>query len=46
MKRANAKLDAVAQRVEAFEVKKFPRRKGKPVADSPDAIKLPGNLYS
>ena len=46
VKRANAKLDAIARRVEAFEVKKFPREEGKPVADSPDAIKLPGNLYA
>jgi hypothetical protein len=46
VKRANAKLDAIAKRVEAFEVKKFPRKEGKPVADSPDAIKLPGNLYA
>lgn len=46
VKRANAKLDAIAKRVEAFELKKFPRDEGKPVADSPDAIKLPGNLYA
>ncbi len=46
VKRANAKLDALARRVDAFELKKFPRPEGRPVADSPDAIKLPGNLYA
>ncbi len=46
VKQANAKLEAVAKRVEEFELTKFPRETGKPVADSPDAIKLPGNLYA
>jgi hypothetical protein len=46
LQQANAKLDAVAKRVEEFELKKFPREAGKPVADSPEAIKLPGNLYA
>ncbi|MBL9211474.1 MAG: PSD1 domain-containing protein [Opitutaceae bacterium] len=46
VKAANAKLEAVAKRVEAFEVKKFPRAEGQAVADSPEAIKLPGNLYA
>ena len=46
VKQANVRLDAVAKRVEAFEVKKFPRAEGQAVADSPDAIKLPGNLFA
>ena len=46
VKQANVRLDAVAKRVEAFEVKKFPRAEGQTVADSPDAIKLPGNLFA
>lgn len=46
VKQANSRLDAVAKRVEAFEVKKFPRAEGQAVADSPDAIKLPGNLFA
>jgi hypothetical protein len=46
VKRANAKVDEVAKRVEAFEVKKFPRAEGRAVEESPDAIKLPGNLFA
>ena len=46
LKQANARLEAVAKRVEEFELKKFPREAGKPVADSPDAVRLPGNLFA
>jgi hypothetical protein len=46
VKSATAKVEAVAKEVEAFELKKFPRPEGKPVSESPDAIKLPGNLFA
>jgi hypothetical protein len=42
-KQAQAKVEAIAKEVEAFELKKFPRPEGKPLAES-DASKLPGNL--
>jgi len=45
VKQATAKVNVVAQEVETFELKKFPRPQGKPLTDS-DAIKLPGNLPS
>ena len=46
LKKANAKLDVIAKDVEAFELTKFPRPEGKPLAASPDALKLPGNLLA
>lgn len=45
VKAAAAKVEAVAAEVEAFELTKFPRAAGAPLAES-DAIKLPGNLPS
>ncbi|WP_395738889.1 PSD1 and planctomycete cytochrome C domain-containing protein [Prosthecobacter sp.] len=45
VKKTTAAVSAVAQEVEAFELKKFPREAGKPLTES-DAIKLPGNLPS
>lgn len=44
VKAATAKVDAIAAKVEALERSKFPRPEGKPLADSPEALKLPGNL--
>lgn len=46
LRKATAAVAAVAKEVEAFEVKKFPREEGKPMADSEEAKKLPGNLYA
>ncbi len=46
VKKANARLDAVAKEVERFELKKFPRPAGRPVEESPEAKRLPGNLYA
>lgn len=43
VKKANEQVAAIAKDVEAFELTKFPRPAGKPLAES-DAIKLPGNL--
>ena len=43
VKTSAAKVNAIAEEVEAFELKKFPRPAGKPLTES-DAIKLPGNL--
>jgi hypothetical protein len=43
-KTAVARLDEVAKEVDAFEVTKFPRPEGKPLIESPEAVKLPGNL--
>jgi len=43
---ASAKILEVVREIDAFEVQKFPRPEGKPVADSPEAIKLPGNLFA
>ena len=45
VKQTTAKVNAVAQELEAFELKKWPRPAGKPLTES-DAIKLPGNLPS
>ncbi|WP_395753450.1 PSD1 and planctomycete cytochrome C domain-containing protein [Prosthecobacter sp.] len=45
VKQTTAAVNAVAQEVEAFELKKFPREAGKPLTES-EAIKLPGNLPS
>jgi hypothetical protein len=45
VKKATAKVDAIAKEVETFELTKFPRAAGKPLTES-DAIKLPGNLPS
>ncbi|OYW24945.1 MAG: chromosome segregation protein [Planctomycetales bacterium 12-60-4] len=45
VKKATAKVNAVAVEVEAFELKKFPRPTGKPLTES-EAVKLPGNLPS
>ncbi len=46
VKLAQERLDAIGKEVETFEIKKFPRPEGKPVSESPDAIKLPGNLFA
>jgi hypothetical protein len=46
VKKANARLDEVAKEVERFELKKFPRPAGRPVEESPEAKRLPGNLYA
>ena len=46
LKAAQAQLDALTPAIDAYELKKFPRPEGKPVSDSPAAIKLPGNLYA
>jgi hypothetical protein len=43
-KKAAAQHDDVAKEVDAFELIKFPRAEGKPMSESPDAMKLPGNL--
>jgi hypothetical protein len=42
-KKANAAVNAIADEVEAFELKKFPRPAGKQLTESA-AIDLPGNL--
>jgi len=42
-KRADESVAAAAAEVDAFELKRFPRPQGRPLADS-DAINLPGNL--
>ncbi len=44
VKTATARVDAAGKAVEAYELKKFPRPEGKPLSESPDALKLPGNL--
>jgi hypothetical protein len=44
VKKAAARIEAVAAEVDAFELKKFPRPAGKPASDSPVAQQLPGNL--
>lgn len=44
VKTATARVDAMGKKVEAFELKKFPRPEGKPLSEAPDALKLPGNL--
>lgn len=44
-RKANAAVNKIAAEVEAFELKKFPRTAGKPLAES-EAINLPGNLPS
>ncbi|MES2694125.1 MAG: DUF1549 and DUF1553 domain-containing protein, partial [Verrucomicrobiota bacterium] len=46
LKKATAAVEKIAKDVEAFELTKFPRPEGKPVMDSEDAKKLPGNLYA
>ncbi len=43
VKKANEKVAAIAKEVDVFELKKFPRPEGTPLAES-DAAKLPGNL--
>jgi hypothetical protein len=43
-KKAATRVQEVAKEVEAFELKKFPRPEGKPMSESPVAMKLPGNL--
>jgi len=42
-KKANAAVNAIADEVDAFELKKFPRPAGKPLTESA-ALDLPGNL--
>ena len=44
VKKAQAGIDAIAAEIEKFELTKFPRPEGKPVIDSPEAQRLPGNL--
>lgn len=44
IKRAHAGIDAIAAELDAFELRKFPRPEGKPLSESPEALKLPGNL--
>ncbi|MSU49668.1 MAG: DUF1549 domain-containing protein [Opitutus sp.] len=44
VKKTAAKIEEVARAVDAFELTKFPRPEGKPMIESPDAVKLPGNL--
>jgi len=44
VKTATAQVDAIGKKVETFELKKFPRPEGTPLSESPDALKLPGNL--
>jgi hypothetical protein len=44
VKAAQAHIEVIAKETEAYELKKFPRPEGKPLAESPDALKLPGNL--
>ncbi|MBL9201101.1 MAG: PSD1 domain-containing protein [Opitutaceae bacterium] len=46
VRKAQAGIEAVAKEIEVFELRKFPREEGKPVADSPAAQKLPGNLFA
>ena len=46
VKQAQPFIDAIGQEIETYELTKFPRPEGKPVADSPEALKLPGNLYA
>jgi hypothetical protein len=43
-KKAMTRVQEVAKEVDAFELKKFPRPEGKPMSESPAAMKLPGNL--
>src|SRR5688500_5193062 len=45
VKKANARIDEVAERVTEAELTVFPRAEGQPVTESPEAIKLPGNLF-
>jgi hypothetical protein len=45
----NAEVEAIndlAKEIEAFELKKFPRPEGRPLAESPAALALPGNLVA
>ena len=42
-RKANAAVDQIADEVDAFELKKFPRAAGKPLSESA-AFDLPGNL--
>ena len=44
VKKAQAGIDAIAAEIEKFELTKFPRPEGKPVIESPEAQRLPGNL--
>ena len=46
VKTAQAAIDAIGKEIETFELTKFPRPEGQPVAESPAAIKLPGNLFA
>lgn len=39
-------INALALEIEAFELKKFPRPEGRPLAESPAALALPGNLLA
>jgi hypothetical protein len=43
-KQAVARHAEVAKEVEAYELIKFPRPEGTPLSESPEALKLPGNL--
>jgi len=44
VKKAQAGIEAIAVEIDKFELTKFPRPEGKPVIDSPEAQRLPGNL--
>jgi hypothetical protein len=46
VKIAQGRLDALGKEIETYELAKFPRPEGSPVSESPDAIKLPGNLFA
>ena len=46
VKTAQAAIDALGKEIETFELTKFPRPEGQPVAESPAAIQLPGNLFA
>src|SRR5688500_14498837 len=44
VKKTQAAVDEIATAVETFELRKFPRPEGKPLAESAEAMTLPGNL--
>lgn len=46
VKVAQACIDVIGKETETFELTKFPRPEGQPVSESPEASKLPGNLFA
>ena len=46
VKVAQARIDVIGKEIETFELTKFPRPEGQPVSESPEATKLPGNLFA